>query len=432
MKILHVIPSLSPRHGGPSLALPLMARSLADRGVTVDVATTDDDGPGGRLTVPLGERVAQDGFGGFYFCKQTEFYKVSLPLGRWLKRHVRDYDVVHVHALFSYASLAAARCAWRAGVPYVIRPLGVLNRWGMANRRRWLKALSFRLLEGPIIRRAAALHYTSDAERVEAVAAGASAPARIIPLGIDTAAFQNLPAADILLNRFPQAKGRKLVLFLSRLDPKKGLELLLEAWRQIQKSAVGNPKSEIRNPELEGGGCKAEEENRKPETRNRKWADWLLVIAGSGEAGYERALRAQAERLGVADSILWTGFLAGPDKLSALAAATVFVLPSYSENFGIALIEAMAAGLPCLTTPGVALAADVQARADNVLRVVPAEVQPLAAALGQLLDDAGLRMQLGANAQRMAVEYYSLPAMGVALENLYKSILAEGAGGRIG
>ena len=113
MRALHIIPSLSPSSGGPSFALPAIAHSLHSHGVEVHVVTTDDDGPGRRMVgIPLEHEMPQNG--GWtvrYFSKQTEFYKVSLPLRRWLSAHVADYDIVHVHALFSYASLVGARAA---------------------------------------------------------------------------------------------------------------------------------------------------------------------------------------------------------------------------------------------------------------------------------------------------------------------------------
>ncbi len=364
-----------------------MARGLAGRGVAVDAATTDDDGPGGRVATPLEQRVEQEGYGVFYFRKQTEFYKVSRPLGRWLQRHVAEYDLVHIHALFSHTSLAAARCARRAGVPYIIRPLGVLNRWGMANRRRWLKALSFRFVEQPVLRHAAAMHYTSRAEQREAEQAGATAPAAVIPLGIDTAAFQNPPGPDNFLKRFPQAKGRTLVLFLSRLDAKKGLDLLLPAFAEIKKT---HPAA-------------------------------MLVIVGDGEKSYVAGLRGLAAQLGMADDITWTGFLGGADKLSAFAAASVFVLPSYSENFGIALVEALAAGLPCVTTDGVAVSEDI--RESGAGLVVEAESKPFCEAMNRLLEDAALRTRFGANARKLATERFSVEAMGATLKKLYEDIL---------
>jgi glycosyltransferase involved in cell wall biosynthesis len=423
MRVLHVIPSLSLKHGGPSVALPLMARCVANQGVTVDVVTTDDDGPGGRMQMPLGQRVERDGYGAFYFPKQTEFYKVSLPLGRWLKQHVKDYDVIHIHALFSYASVAAARAAKRAGAPYIIRPLGVLNRWGMENRRRWLKALSFRWVEQPILRGAASIHYTSRAEQREAESAGVTAPAAVIPLGIDPAPFQNLPEPERFFERWPPARGKKIILFLSRLDPKKGVELLLEAWAKIQiRNAeilkaetlkTENPPSALRSP----SSASSPSPILYPPT-----SDFLLVIAGSGEPTYERSLRELAVRLGIRDDVLWTGFLGGVDKLAAFAAASVFVLPSYSENFGIAVVEALAAGLPCITTDGVAVSEDIR---EHNAGLVVAEPATLAPALIQLLSDDLLAAKLGANAKKLAAEKFSLDAMGLALRNLYEEILVN-------
>jgi len=242
------------------------------------------------------------------------------------------------------------------------------------------------------------MYYTSQVEEREAVISGAAAPGAVIPHGIDAAEFQDLPGPEIFFRRFPQADGRTLVLFLSRLDPKKGLDLLLPVFARVRQK---HPAA-------------------------------MLVIAGDGQADFVAGLHEQARELGLAEDIIWTGFVSGQDKLSALAAATVFILPSYSENFGIALVEAMAAGLPCLTTPGVALAVDVQACAPDVLVVVPAEVGPLAGALDQLLGDAGRRAQLGADARRLVAEKYTVSAMGSALVKLYEIILARRKSARDG
>ncbi len=380
MRVLHVIPSLSPSQGGPSFALPAMARALRAQGMEVDVATTDDDGPGRRLSLGAGP-VQREGFRVWAFPKQTEFYKVSLPLARWLNRHVRDYDLVHIHTVFSFATWAAARAAQRAGVPYLVRPLGVLNRWGMQQRRPWLKALSFRLLDKPLLDRAAGLHFTSTLEREEAAGLGLRTPARVLPLGLDLAEFEALPPATVFHEAFACTAGRPLALYLSRLDPKKNLEGLLEAWAQVPEPA-------------------------------------RLVIAGDGESAYAAGLRERAAALGLGDRVLWTGRLEGGLKRAALAAATLFVLPSRSENFGIALLEAMAAGLPCVSTPGVALAAE----AEGAVRVVPAEAGPLAAALRELLGDADERARLATAARELARRKFTLLAMGRALKAWYEEV----------
>src|SRR5437762_2322947 len=129
-KVLHVIPSVGPLRGGPSEVIRTMVRGLAETGLEVHVATTDDNGRG-RLDVPLGVPVPEDGATYWYFSRQTRFYNFSWPVSRWLAGHVQQYDLVHIHALFSYTTLPAAVYSRRLGVPYIIRPLGTLNRWGM-------------------------------------------------------------------------------------------------------------------------------------------------------------------------------------------------------------------------------------------------------------------------------------------------------------
>src|SRR6266404_1715192 len=146
MKVLHVIPSVGALRGGPSVAVRTMARGVSEQGVTVHVVTTDDNGRG-RLAVPYGRPVVEDGFTCWYFRRQTRFYTVSWPLCRWLARHAADYDLIHIHALFSFATTVAAFWAARRGVPYVVRPLGTLNTWGIENRRALLKQVSLRLVE---------------------------------------------------------------------------------------------------------------------------------------------------------------------------------------------------------------------------------------------------------------------------------------------
>src|SRR5256714_2353929 len=236
LRVLHVIPSVSPTQGGPSFALPLFTSAIAQQGATVTVATTDDDRPGSRLDVPLNEFVPGKGGATYiYFRKNTEFYKISRGLGRWLRRHVGEYDVVHIHALFSFASFAAARAARRAGVPYIVRPLGVLNRWGLENRRRFVKRWSLKTIELPILRGAAAIHYTAEAERTEAAAAHpdiASLRSAVIPIPVEPT--PSTRAMDIQ-TRFPITAGRRVILFLSRLDRKKGIELLLSAFQELRQ-----------------------------------------------------------------------------------------------------------------------------------------------------------------------------------------------------
>ncbi len=438
MNVLHVIPSLSVKEGGPSFAATAMAEALAGQGVQVTVATTtasreqeagseeredasterrgynyeegvageEDAGSGGHGE---GAAASDRGYNIIWFRREFEPYKVSFGLAKWLRKNVTEFDLVHVHALFSFSSTMGARIARQNGVPYVVRPLGVLNRWGMQNRRRIPKLISFRFVELPILLRAAAIHYTSEVERDEAAlldARLAEHESAVIPLPIEPRAWskeQGAASKEPFFAQFPEAQGKRIILFLSRIDRKKGLELLIDAFEMVR------------------------EKNK----------DVALVIAGDGEESYVRELRERARsnlRSGSASgsacptnpekeaAIIWTGHLGGKMKAAVLAAADVFVLPSASENFGIAAAESLAAGVPTIVSEEVALSSDIRRYDAGV--VVKRDVQQLAAAIGDLLSNKKRAAGLAANGRRLAEERYSPEAVGKALHQLYQKIIS--------
>lgn len=383
---------MSAVHGGPSRAIRLMEQCLLARGVAVETATTDDDGLGRRNGKACGLALVENGVTRRYFRKWREFYKLSPGFARWIVGNVGNYDLVHIHALFSFTSTVAAWAARRAGVPYVIRPLGTLNRYGVEQRRPWLKALSLRMIEGPILRHAAAVHFTAAAEMQEAAALGVPLRGVVIPLGIGPAAPGD---AAMFLARFPELKNCRLLLFLSRLDPKKNVEGLLRAFKLCSASVP----------------------------------DLRLVIAGDGDAAYVAGLKALADQLELADRMVWLGYVEGTYKADVLAAAQVFVLPSFSENFGIAAAEALLAGLPCVLGKGVAIAGEVaQAGAGIVAGPEPVEV---ARGLRDMLADTSGLAEMGRRAAVLARERYSLEAMGAGLHGLYSKILLHKSAGHI-
>jgi glycosyltransferase involved in cell wall biosynthesis len=179
--------------------------------------------------------------------------------------------------------------------------------------------------------------------------------------------------------------------------------------------------TEDRGPTTDDGG-------RTPEDGTTGDPRPLLVIAGDGDDQFVAGLRRLAERLGIAGDVLWTGFLGGDDKLAAMAVASLFVLPSHSENFGIALVEAMAAGLACVSSDQVGIAGDVAQYEAGL--VVPCEVEPLAAAIKRLIDDRELRDRLGRNARRLVEERFSVESMSESLVKLYDQVLSNGTGDR--
>jgi len=376
LKVLHVIPSIGPARGGPSFVIRTLASGQAERGMDVHVAGTDDNGPLQR-TPPVSVPFTEGNVTYWIFPRQTRLYLFSFPLTRWLWRHAREFDVIHIHAPFSYSAIAAAVAAARAGVPYIVRPLGTLNRWGMLNRRRRLKKWSYRLIESRILRGAAAIQYTCEQEAAEARELGVPDSGVVVPNPVDLCYAAPTPAANP--GRSPS------LLFLSRLDAKKGLELLLAAFARVR--------------------C--------------HYPAAILVIAGDGPAEFVEGLKRQSRQLGEESAVVWAGFLQGEAKSKALAQADVFVLPSHSENFGVAVVEAMGAGLPVVVSDQVGIHREVSDAGAGL--VTECTVDSLEAALLQVLGDSALRATMAQCAVELA-RTFSREAVAQQLAELYATI----------
>lgn len=373
MKVLHVIPSVSEVRGGPTENLRVSTAALVSLGMEVHVATTDDDGPGARLRPPAGGVEKRDGVILYYFPRQTSFYSFSAPLFLWLWRNVRNYDLIHIHALFNFPALAAGLIANLRQVPYILRPLGTLAQWGFQTRRPFLKRMSFRFLEGPLLGQAAAVHCTSEMERRECA-------------GFRTVVIPNPVETTPLLARLPGAE--RTVLFLGRLDPKKGLDLLLPAFASVVKTC--------------------------PEAR--------LRLVGDGAPDFVAALKQTVRDLGLQDHVFFSGFLKGEARREAWRSASIFVLTSRTENFGISVVEAMERGLPVVISDEVGIWEQVASCEAGI--VVPCDVGPIAAALLRLLEDAPLRERLGHKGRTAAQELYSPASVARSLADLYSGICA--------
>jgi glycosyltransferase involved in cell wall biosynthesis len=384
LRVLHVISSVSRLRGGPSVSVYNMLEALRRRGITVDLAATDDDGDSARLDVPLDRFVQIEGQSVRFFPRQTVKYGFSAPMLRWLRAHVRQYDVVHTHGLFGWPPLAAAWCARAARVPYVMRPAGVLDTWGMRNKSRLVKAISIRLMEGPLLRSAAAVHFTTPLEQARAADLALRVRPVVLPTGVDVDAT---PREVSQPEGAPALGNDRMILYLARIHPIKRVDVLLQAYAAL--------------------------ESRQ---------STALVIAGDGDAGLLRRLKQLTADLGLGSGVHWVGFAHGELKRWLLARASLFVLPSDSENFGIAVVEAMNAGLPVIVTSGCGLADFV--RRHGAGTVTDGTVGALRAALAGLLTDEQQRRAMGEAGREAAQQELSLDAFGARLENLYRSVIA--------
>jgi glycosyltransferase involved in cell wall biosynthesis len=387
LHVLHCIPSVALSDGGPSQAIRNIERALEGQQIKTTTAATDHNLSDEIQRHPLLNQLIKKSqfIYRIYFKKQIHFYKVSFPMAFWLWRSIRRFDLIHIHALFSFTSVAAALIARIKKVPYIIRPLGVLNQYGIKQRRRWIKAISFHFIEKPILMNAAAVHFTSEQEAQEAAILIAGIKSEIIPLGIDLKPFAKGIAEDFR-KRYSIASNKKIILFLSRIDPKKGLDILLPAFAAIKPH----------HPEA------------------------LLVIAGDGEKSYVENLRKITASLSIGEQILWAGFLTGQDKLDALAAAHCFILPSQSENFGIAAAEALASGLPVIIGKGVAIAKEIATHQAGFV-VESHTGQDYAQAMRKALTEDLTPYQKAA--VLLAQERFSIETMGASLKKMYLKIL---------
>jgi glycosyltransferase involved in cell wall biosynthesis len=327
MKVLHVIPSISERSGGPGQAIIPMCRALRKSGIDVLLATTDADLNG--LPAPKLQTISthQD-VPIIFFKKQLgNSFKYSHPFAQWLKEHVSDFDLIHIHAVFNHACIAAARAAHKRGIPYVIRPLGTLTPWALGQKALRKKVFWRGGIEN-MMRNAAAIHYTSKSEQDAVEESLGLNHGCVVPLGVDLTSTESADYADDSFRKLVKLEHHPYVLVLSRLLPTKGIDILLDAFLSLVRNGL---------------------------------SDWRLVLAGNGPSDYVASLKETVTKQNATERVLFPGWLSGDLKMSALQGASLLALPSYHESFGLCIMEALACGVPVLISPHVNLAPEIEA-----------------------------------------------------------------------
>lgn len=384
MRVLHVIPSVAPRYGGPSAVVLGYCHALNALGIQTMVATTNADGDD-VLPVLVGKPTRYEGLDAIFFERRGEAFKYSSGLARWVRQHVGDFDLVHIHAVFSHSSLVAGRACRATGVPYILRPLGSLDPWSL-QQRGWKKRILLQTSAKALIQGAAAVHFTTDIEAELAAPVTAGATSAVVPLGID--------AEYVDIGAFHRSRLNQ-VIAISRFESKKRLDALIRAFHLVAA-----------DPAL---------------------SNWTLAIAGDGKPEDRLPLEHAAVAGPCRDRIRVGGWVDGAAKRELLASSSLFAMPSYQENFGLALAEAMAAGLPAIVTSAVNLSKNIE-RADAGW-VVGLDEGSLVDALRAAMTNEFERRRRGINAHRLA-QTFTWPAAGAALADLYRAISYSAVGAR--
>jgi len=393
MKVLHVIPSVSLMRGGPSQAILAMVKSLRAHNIGAEIATTDDDGSS-VLNVPLKQRTVYKQVPVWFFhrfspcLKPVREFAFSASMTGWLWKHVRDFDLLHVHSFFSYPSAMAMRIARKKHVPYIIRPAGSLEKYSL--KQKSLKKMIFLSTIGRSdIDQSQAMHFTSDQEALEASGLGFKAPSVILPHGVSIPEF--MPDARNELRRLLKlAQDEPVILFMSRLHPKKGLEYLIPAL-----SSLVNMR-------------------------------FTFVIAGSGDPAYELKIDKLLKSYKIDERTHRIGFVAGQKKDLLLQGSDIFVLTSESENFAVALFEAMAAGLPVLVTEGVSAANLI--KRDKCGYVVKLDIASIASAIKTFMNNIEYERAAGKRGRELVLREFNWDGVTARLIKIYENIVSANTG----
>ncbi|MCC5637241.1 glycosyltransferase [Nostoc sp. CHAB 5844] len=388
MKILHVIPSVASVRGGPSQAVQEIVKELGNFNVDAEIVTTNDNGVD-LLDVPLCQLIEYKEVPVQFFPRfspqihSIREFAFSSKFTTWLWQNVSKYDLLHIHAIFSYTSTAAMAIARLKGVPYIVRPLGQLCEWSLQQSAR-KKQIYLDLIERANLQHSQAIHFTSELEQQETNRLNLGVPGFVLPHGLLIPPA--IPNVRISLRQHLNLPlDQPIILFLSRLHPKKGLEYLIPALGKLNHHR------------------------------------FTFVVVGSGSSEYKDELESLVDSAGIGDRTHFAGFLEGESKNLFLQGSDLFVLTSHSENFGVAVLEALAAGLPVIVTPGVALASVVEQH--KLGYVTPQNVLEIANAIDDCLNYPLLAKQMGDRARQFILDKYTWEKITCQMIQIYTKIL---------
>jgi len=371
---LHVVSHLDPKYGGLSSVVPQLNAAIASLG-QYSVQLAGFCQPGEHFIPRQAAQVAVE----------------HLPLGRraWLtdselkkrfRRLVSSSLGIHIHGLWQQSSAVTASLARKTGKPYLISAHGMLESWALRNKR-WKKSLYMALVERANLQGATCLHALTQSECEDYRRLGFRNPIAVIPNGVEIPAHIS---SRKFLDQFPELRGKRLILFLGRIHFKKGLDILCQAWARL----------------------------------HAKWPEAQLVLAGPDFEGTQAQIEQLIANLNIPERVTFTGMLAGELKWSALAAAEVFVLPSYSEGLSVSVLEAMGTGRPVIITENCNLP---EVAHQGCGWVIQPNVDELQEALSDFLRASSAeRGEWGEHGKQLVASRYSWDVIGRQMSSLYR------------
>ena len=378
-----VAPYLADIYGGVSKAVKELAQGIAEQGVSIDLVTTNANGKS-KLSVPVDQWIETDGYRVRYFnCIHRYDSVLSIPLCLWLARHAASYDVIHTHSMFAPVVDFAQWICRGQKVSYVTTPHGMLEPWALSYKSS-KKRIYYRTFEVPALEAASAIHVLNSQEADNVNSLGFQ-QTEIIHNGIHRSEFEELASEDEFYQQFPEIKGRRIILFLGRIDPKKGLDLLAPAFAKI----------------------------------HQQFPDTHLVIAGPDSIGFLPTVKAYFEKFSCSDAVTFTGMISGSLKYAALSAASIYVSPSYSEGFSMSILEAMAVGLPCIITEKCNFPEAADAKAAYV---VETDADAISQALCKVLQQPQDSEAMGQRARELVFDQYTWHCAADKLIQIYRRI----------
>lgn len=369
MNIVHVVSSLDVSSGGPSKSVSELAIEQAQLGAKVTIITRKSSDP---------------------FIDSSPHKNLALKFlsrnvsGSDLKRYasVKETDVYHGHGIWEMPVHRMAKYARNYGKPYILSPRGMLEPWSL--NQGWLKKmLALKFYQRYDLQNASCIHTTAINEAANVRNLGITTDIVIIPNGVQI--------SEVNSSKLPINKGKKTVLFISRIHPKKGLEHLINAWALLDETSKQG---------------------------------WNVVIVGDGDTTYVKILKSLISKYNLDTEISIVGPKYGDEKHEVLSTASIFVLPTYSENFGVVVAEALSYGIPVITTKG-APWEDLQIH--NAGWWVDIGVDSLVDALQTALRMSdSQRQQMGQNGQELVRQKYDIRTVAKQSLQLYNWIISGG------